>query len=145
MASLKFPYKKFQADPIESHPDRKRLLRPVIPVRIINGDKTQRYECLIDSGADYCIFHAGIGEIIELDIKSGPILKFSGTGGIKQNAYFHDIHIEVGGWKYSCYAGFSYDIENLPFGILGQEDFFNLFVVILDKEKERIELIIPNK
>ena len=56
MASLKFPYKKLPAGPIESHPERISILRPVIPICLINRDKKQRYECLIDSGADYCIF-----------------------------------------------------------------------------------------
>jgi hypothetical protein len=141
MASLKFPYKKLPANPIESHPERKSILRPVIPICLINGDKKQRYESLIDSGADYCIFHSVIGEIIGLDVKSGPVMKFMGTGNEPQSAYFHNIIIEIGGWKYHCYVGFSYDIESLPYGILGQNGFFNLFTIFFDIAKERIELI----
>ena len=73
---MKFPYKKLPAEPLETHPDRKNILRLVIPVHIINNDKGVGYEVLLDSGADYCIFHAGIGEVIGLDIKSAKRMIF---------------------------------------------------------------------
>jgi len=138
MPSIKFPYKKLPASPIETHPKRRNILRPVIPVYLINGGNRVGYEVLVDSGADYCIFHGEIGEIIDIDVKSGPKMEFYGTGGIKQIAYFHNLIIEVGGFKYPCYTGFSYDIRDLPYGIVGQDEFFNFFVVIFDKEKARL-------
>ena len=53
-------------------------------------------------------------------------------------AYFHDIKIKIGGYEFDCWAGFSRDIEALPYGFLGQLGFFNLFDVSLDYGKERI-------
>lgn len=137
---MKFPYQKLPAEPLETHPDRKNILRPVIPVHIISGNKRIGYAVLIDSGADYCIFHAGIGEVIGLDVKNAKQMIYSGIGGVKQTAYFHHVTIEIGGYEHPYYAGFSYDIETLPYGILGQNDFFSYFIIIFDKEKGRIEL-----
>ena len=65
-------------------------------------------------------------------------MKFStgiGKGGIK--AYFHNVMIEIGGWRHNCYVGFSYEI---PLSFLGQNGFFNLYRIEFDLEKRRIEL-----
>jgi hypothetical protein len=126
---MKFPYRKYPSKPVEPYPTRKNILRPVIPIRLVHEDESCGYHALVDSGADYCIFHAEIGELIGLNIKTGKKLHVSGIGGEKAGAYFHTIIMEVGGWKYKCYAGFSYKIETMPYGILGQSGFFNLFIV----------------
>ena len=141
---MKFPYEKFPGPPIRSHPDRKGVLRPTIPVCLVNkqtGAETQ-YLALIDSGADYCICHASIGEVIGLDIRSGRVMDYWGIGGIKQQAYFHDIVLSVGGWKFDCYVGFSYDFDGgqMPYGVLGQDGFFDKFKVVLDRRKLEIEI-----
>jgi len=96
---------------------------------------------MIDSGADYCIFQASLGELIGLTIESGKLDHFSGISGQGQlTAYFHDIQIGVGGHEFDCWAGFSRDIEALPCGILGQLGFFSLFSIRFDYDKERVEL-----
>ncbi len=137
---LKLDYRKFPAELWDAFPRRRSASRPVVPISLINKDKRVRYLTLIDSGADFCIFHGELGEQIDLKVKSGKKLTFFGTGGIQQTAYFHDIGIEVGGWEFPCRAGFSYDLKNLPYGILGQVGFFNLFRVQFDYGKQRIEL-----
>jgi len=104
-----------------------------------------RYHTIIDSGADLCIFHAQIGEVIGLTIESGKLLKFTGISGQQLTAYFHDLEIEVGGYRFDCYAGFSREMENMPYGLLGQVGFFDLFNVVFDYEKQRIELKLKNK
>jgi len=133
---MKYPYIKYPADPIETHPDRKNILRPVIPIGVIYRGNKVRYSVLIDSGADYCIFHADIGELIEIDIKNAKRMEFFGVGGVRQEAFFHNIKIDVGGWEFPCYVGFSYGLKQMPYGIVGQDNFFSLFTVIFDKKKE---------
>ena len=140
-ASLKYDYLKFPAEPSEAFPRRLSASRPVIPIRLIKGEKSIRYFVLIDSGADLCIFHAEIGELIGLVVESGKVLQYYGISGQQLTAYFHDVKIEVGGYEFDCWAGFSRDIDNLPYGLLGQLGFFNLFNVVFDYNKERIELI----
>jgi len=137
---MKFSYLKFPAQPTEAFPDRKWALRPVLPVTLKNEDKKITIQALIDSGADHNIFNAEIGEILGIDVKSGKKLYFWGTSGQKQLAYYHDIGIEIGGLEYECYCGFSYDINHLPYGLLGQNDFFKKFKILFDYSKERFEV-----
>ena len=137
---FKLDYRKFPAQPTEPFPRRTSVSRPVIPIAMINGSQRVRNLALIDSGADYCIFHAALGEQIGLQIESGKRLAFYGTGGQEQSAFFHDIKLEVGGHEISCFAGFSRELESLPYGILGQIGFFDKFKITFDYEKDKIEL-----
>jgi hypothetical protein len=139
-ATLKYDYVKFPAEPSAAFPRRFSASRPVIPIRLINGFTDIRYHAIIDSGADLCIFHAQIGEVLGLNIESGKLLNFNGISGQQLTAYFHDIEVEVGGRRLNCYAGFSRDIESMPYGLLGQVGFFDSFYVVFDYEKQRIEL-----
>ena len=138
---LKFDYRKFPADRSEAFPRRQSATRPVIPVTLINGDRKVTNLAIIDSGADLCIFHAEIGEQIGIDIESGKVQTFSGITREQLTAYFHNIKIGIGGHEYDCYAGFSRDLANMPYGLLGQVGFFDLFNIVFDYNKERIELI----
>lgn len=137
---MKFDYLKFPAEPTEAFPERRNALRPVLPIVVKNKDKKLNYLVLIDSGADHNIFHAEIGEELGIDVKNGKKLNFWGTSGEKQTAYYHHVAIEVGGWEYKCYCGFSYEIEHLPYGLLGQDDFFKQFRIIFDYSKEQFEI-----
>lgn len=95
---------------------------------------------LIDSGADYCIFHARVGEQLGLKIKDGRILKFFGTSGESQRAYFHKVTFKIGGHAHTCQVGFSYDLDKLAYGILGQDGFFDKWTVKFEYQKENVEL-----
>jgi hypothetical protein len=68
---MKFKYKKFRVPPTVAFPERKYLLRPIIPILISYQNKTIGYEALLDSGADFCIFHAEIGEFLGVPILEG--------------------------------------------------------------------------
>ena len=122
--------------------DKKNIKRPVIPIEVKYDKNVVKYLALINSGADFCIFHAEIGEAIGIDIKKGKLLEFYGVIGEKKEAFFHNISIVIGGWEKECYCGFSYEFDKtkMPYGILGQKGFFNLFKVSMDYEKEQIEL-----
>lgn len=140
--SLKFPYQKFPSDPNEAFPTHKAAQRPVIPIAVKYKDKKIDYLALIDSGADFCIFHSEIGEFLGMDIKSGKKLEFFGVTGDKKISYFHNIIINIGGHDKECYCGFAPDFSanKMPYGILGQKGFFNSFKIMMDYNKNRIEL-----
>lgn len=143
-ANLRYDYRKFPAEPSQAFPRRFSAIRPVIPIQLTRGEKRVRYLAIIDSGADLCIFHAEIGELLGITVESGKLLQFSGISNAQLTAYFHDIKLEVGGYKLDCYVGFSRDLGNLPYGLLGQLGFFNLFDILFDYSKERIELKLKN-
>ncbi len=119
-----------------------KVLRPIIPLTIIHGGQSTVYTALVDSGADFCVFDAQVGEYLGLDIRSGLVEKFSGieeSDGIE--AFFHDVVLKIGGWEYKTKVGFSYNIANQGYAILGQKGFFEMFAIKFDYKKGEIELI----
>ena len=137
---MKFNYIKFTLTKPSSF-FGKAILKPIIPVYISYRNRSFRYTALIDSGADFCIFDAQVGEYMGIDIKSGHKEIFGGIqekGGAE--AFLHKILINIGGKNYEIVVGFSYDIAGHGFGILGQKGFFEKFVVKFNLFKEQIEL-----
>lgn len=137
---MKFSYHKF---PLSKKSDffGSVIFKPIIPVKISAGQGILKYNVLIDSGADFCIFDAEIGEYLGIDVKSGKLESFGGIqekGGAE--AFLHQIVMNIGGWDYKITVGFSYDIAKHGFGILGQKGFFDQFIVKFDLPKEEIEL-----
>lgn len=118
------------------------VLKPLIPIKISVGSLSINYAALIDSGADFCIFDADIGENLGLDIKKGEEIPFGGiekSTGKQASAYIHEVILNVGGNEYPTKVGFSYDIAKGGYGILGQKEFFDLFWIKFDLAKQDIE------
>ncbi|PIR80176.1 MAG: hypothetical protein COU25_01410 [Candidatus Levybacteria bacterium CG10_big_fil_rev_8_21_14_0_10_35_13] len=138
---MDFKYRKFPNDPKNTpFPNHKNALRPVIQIDFDSPNGGFGYFALIDSGADYCIFHASIGEQLGLDIKTGQKLIFYGISGEPQEAFFHNISFKIGGNIHKCGVGFSYDMEKLAYGILGQYGFFDKWRIRFEYDKENVEL-----
>lgn len=135
-----FRYFKFPLT--QSHPlFGSAILKPIIPVELTRAGRTVKYAALVDSGADFCIFDAEIADILEIDVRSGVQFEF---GGIQERggaiAYMHSVELSVGGMPHKVTIGFSYDIAQHGYGVLGQKGFFDLFAIKFDLEKEEIEL-----
>ena len=116
------------------------IIRPVIPIEIIYKDQSVPYEVLIDSGADFCIFDAQIGDLLGIDILGGEKKEVWGITGVGESFYIHPVTIKVGGWPYKIKVGFLPGIARLGYGVVGQKGFFDIFVVKFDFLKEEIEL-----
>ena len=114
---MKFRYKKYPNS----------ISRPIIPIKLKSKEHEIGYEVLVDSGADLCIFHAEMGESI---------------GGKASFYYLHKISIEVGGWFYDIEAGFMPNVAGkiMPYGLVGQKGFFDIFIVKFDLLKGEIDL-----
>lgn len=56
---MKFPYRKLLL-PQPSDYFGLAILKPIIPIKITVDGQEVRYAALIDSGADFCIFDAGV-------------------------------------------------------------------------------------
>ncbi len=118
---MKFKYSKFPAQSSEAFPEIKEVWRPVIPIKIINKTKEYGYLALVDSGADFCIFHGEIGELLGIPVNKG---RTSPLFGVTSGEGF---------------VGFSYDLK-YPLGILGQKGFFEFFQVMFDFKKKIVDL-----
>jgi len=131
---MKFAYKQF-ASGIE---------RPIIPIIIRNpvNQQSVRYQALVDSGADQCIFSGEIGELIGLDITAGTEHTVSGVvAGQTRPYYMHDVEIEVGGRRRPATVGFMPDLAPNGHGLLGQAGFFDLFSFVkFERPKGTVEL-----
>ncbi len=142
---MKFSYFKFLL-PYRSEFFGSSILRPVIPIHIQVGNQKLQYQALVDSGADFCIFEASVGEELGLNVKSGDAMYFGGVQGYGgAQAFLHRVKLIVGGHEYPTTVGFSYDVGKKGSGILGQRGFFDFFAVKFDLSKEEIELVPKKK
>jgi len=129
---MKFSYKRYGQE----------ILRPVIEIKLKLGSQTLRYEVLVDSGADFCIFNSEAGEALGINVMKGKPRQVFGVGGKASLYYLHKIKIEVGGWEHEIEAGFMPDVAGkiIQYGLVGQKGFFENFIVKFDLKKEEIEL-----
>ncbi len=138
---MQLPYRSFPIAPSNKLvPNQTELLRPVIQIDFQTVKGSFGYAVLIDSGADYCLFHGSIGEQLGLDVKKGKVLGFYGTSGRNQVAYFHEITFAIQGQSITTLVGFSYGIESLSVGLLGQYGFFDKFKISFDIQNKSITL-----
>ena len=127
---MKFRYKKLGPG----------ILRPIIPIQLEHDGRVLLYEVLVDSGADCCVFDAEIGEALGLDVESGERGAVSGLTGSPEFQYFHEVTLRIGGHPHRARAGFLRNISRYGHGIVGQQGFFDQYVVIFDLAKEEVEL-----
>lgn len=127
---MKFRYKKFG-----------NFLRPVIPVTVYHDNQKVTYEVLVDSGADFSVFDAEIGDLVGLDISSGKRGVVSGIAGQSSSYFMHKIQISVGGWEFETNVAFMSQVgQTLNYGVVGQIGLFENFVVTFDLSRREIEL-----
>ncbi|MDP4010416.1 MAG: hypothetical protein Q8P37_00950 [Candidatus Spechtbacteria bacterium] len=130
---MKFPYKKYGE--LVGAP----VYRPVIPVELRYRKENVKYEVLVDSGADLCIFHKEIGELLGMEIEKGKKEYVIGINGGREIFYVHSLTLNVGGWDYKIEAGFK-DMSKSGYGVVGQTGFFDKFVVKFKYGKKEVEL-----
>ena len=112
-------------------PERIKVWRPVLPVQIIHNHATsKRFEAVVDTGSDYCLFQAEIGASIGIKVNNGPEGDLGGViSGPRSKVYFHTVKLKVGSDILEIKAGFCWDLSD---NLLGQTGFFDNFVVTFD-------------
>jgi len=60
---MKFKYKRYGSN----------VIRPVIEIKLKYASSSLRYEVLVDSGADICLFNSEAGEALGIDVKKGEM------------------------------------------------------------------------
>lgn len=114
--------------------------RPVISLELVYKTKKIKYDVLIDSGADFCLFDEGIARLLGVPLEEGIKTKTYGFTGDGQIAYIHAIGIKLGNKTYTAKAGFVENMNETGFGIVGQVGFFDRFKVTFDYSEKTIEL-----
>ena len=128
---MRFPYQPEALSDPDPITGSGHIYRSIIPVRLIYKHRDSarfRYRALIDSGADWCLFHSEIGELLGISVREGQSRNFVGVEGIEKTAYFHTVQLVVGASMVEILAGFIYGFR-FPYGLLGQHGFFDHFRV----------------
>jgi predicted aspartyl protease len=66
----------------------------MLQVTLSSGTNRQQVICLVDSGADDCLFHSSIGRRLGIDVETGEYKKFDGIAD-SIDAYMHTIEIQI--------------------------------------------------
>jgi hypothetical protein len=132
---MKFQYKKLGRNSLGQD-----IIRPIIPIKLKNGEREIRYEVLVDSGADICIMDAEIAELIGIKVTEGKKASFAGATGKSENCYSHIVEIEVGGWSYKTEVAFAEGLSKAGYGIVGQRGFFEFFKVTFNYSANELEI-----
>jgi len=127
---MKFLYKRYAPG----------VIRPVIPIEIRSGNKRLRYEALIDSGVDECVFEAQLAQILSINFRQGIKRVIGGITGVEQYYYSCPITIFVGKLTIETNVGFMPNMPEFEYAVLGQKGFFENFVVKFDYTKLEIQL-----
>src|SRR5690349_827903 len=105
------------------------MLNVSIALPAENAPRTKRFEAVIDSGATRCIFHAGLGRFIGLNIQNGAIEDTLGVAAVSRT-YLNDISLYAPGGVIKVRTGFSDDLRVA--GLLGMNGFFDHYKVTFD-------------
>ena len=136
MKSRSFDYRKI---PNYLVPRQRWIKRPMLQVTLFNGMKRQQVVCLVDSGADDCVFHSSLGRSLGIDLEGGEPKRYNGIAGSVE-AYIHRIEIQVQGFeeRVNLLAGFTESAG--VHAILGQAGFFENFRICFERYRWRIEV-----
>lgn len=133
---MKFKYRKINLN----HPfsRKKYILRPIIPVSLSNKKSSIRYEALIDSGSDFNIFSTEIALRLDIDLTNVKRIRFSGIEDSLVEGYATSVVLNVGDVNVKTNVVFA-NLKSAG-GILGQNGFFDLFIIKFNLTKEEIEI-----
>ncbi|OGD84430.1 hypothetical protein A3B51_03465 [Candidatus Curtissbacteria bacterium RIFCSPLOWO2_01_FULL_41_18] len=133
---MKFRYRKINL--IHPFLRKKYILRPIIPVSLSFQQSSIRYEALIDSGSDFNIFPTEIAQKLNINLKSRKRIYFSGIEDSSIEGHIANIFLGLGNNNLKTNVVFT-DLPSVS-GILGQNGFFDLFIVKFDLVREEIEI-----
>lgn len=135
---MKFNYKRYP------NPNGIAIERPVILITLRNPKAPWslpgiRYEALVDSGSDRCIFSAEIGELLGIDITAtDKVLHVGGVvAGQRRPLYMHPVEISIGEESgFEVLVGFMPDFSKSGHGLLGRDGFFDQFSFVKFRDFE---------
>ena len=113
---MKIPYleKPVSSGFKQIFPEVESVYKPLIPVVVRYRDKKEKVFALVDSGADACLFPAGLAERLGIDIRTGVRHDFTGIGALKTPFFFHEVEILFGRYQVKTKVGFSTSQRRVP-------------------------------
>jgi len=115
--------------------------RPLVPITIQHGKIKLNYLALLDSGADFNIFHSDLAEILGINLSKLQTTSFGGIqAGNEGKGYYSALTLGIEGFTFNAPIVFSKEISPDGYGILGQQGFFDHFKVTFEHKKKLIWL-----
>lgn len=110
------------------------LYVPIIQVNISTHHTILAIEikCVLDSGSDFNLFPAIVGEKLGINIMQGKKREHTGIGNNTIAAYEHTVKLFVHGYSFETKVHFSYK-NKIP--LLGRHSFFRFFKQVTFNEK----------
>ena len=124
---MDLPYKPFKYIN-RGIPNQGIIWRPVLPIKIIyNHTSSKSFDAYLDSGSDYCLFHASVGAAIGIKIMQGSEGDLGGViSKTRSKVWYHYIKLVIGQDIIQTKAGFSWDLDC---NLLGQIGFFDHYKI----------------
>lgn len=135
---MQFDYRK---EPDRTKPKKEWIKRPKIQVGLHSGDNHVQLICLVDSGADDCMFHSSIADVLAIDLKTGTHKPFGGIAkGVVIDSYLHPIEIQLQGFAERIPVMAAFCESSAVDGILGQSGFFENYKVEFEGYRGKLEI-----
>ena len=114
--------------------------RPYAEISVNHNGQEEPYLVLVDSGADTNLFSASLADDLGLTLEEGKPVSVQGATGEAATVYEHVITIAVAGATFETTAAFA-DLPHLALaGLVGQQGFFEHFLVTFDAGSSEFEL-----
>jgi len=122
------------------------IYRPYVTICIQSGDKRISVDALVDSGSDGMVIHAGLAKDLGIDQSKCPPKSLSGATGVR-DGFTSAVSYEVDGFRGYTIKTTAIFVPDLPVAcLIGQEDFFEKFIVQFKKHNNVLRLSkIPKK
>ena len=138
---MKIPFSFLPVEPDSAFPNRSEIKRPIVALLLSANDRRVVVFCVVDSGADLCVFPASVAADLGINIPNQSRSLFSGSNDETQLAYFEPVQATIlpmdslsiepnqEPLTFPLYAGFCETLEHFGMGLLGQEGFFSQFAI----------------
>lgn len=139
-SDLHFSYSEFETSPFPSSKRRIVIYRPLIPVTLVYGRRFVHHAALLDSGADFNIFHGDIAAYLGIPLTKGSRRNIWGLGGGPIKGYEHSLILKIRQITYTTAVTFSNHLPENTLAVLGNRGFFDRFVVTFNYKAKAITL-----
>ncbi len=127
---MEYSYKPEEVPVSENSKRKVTIWRPIIPVILMSNRQFVGYEALLDSGADYNVFHSELADILGISLTKGKSRKIYGLGGQHIKGYIHEVELKLQGFSsFKSEVVFSKQIPEHAIGVLGNTGFFDQYHV----------------
>ena len=110
---------------------------PVIPISVLTKYGYQKFDFLVDTGADCTIMPASVAYDLDINISELPKIHFCGIEGGRVAAYITKITVKITNTPIEITCALSTNKQS-PF-ILGRKDIFSKFNIAFDNKKKLIK------